>query len=290
MGGITCSNRGFCQGPNTCECQPGYYGVAGGLQCANTLCGDGYQTASSGEQCDDGNVAGNDGCSATCVAEPLPPGFARTLSQTWLSRSVPVQILSRQTDVTAASLAADLGVDELQIQIVRQDGVDVFYKIREYETTCSKDLCDSDGTEKCTMLAGNSVCVCKDGYGGSKCEERLCKHICAHGGRCIAPETCTDCAIGWGGTYCGTVVASSSKNLAVGLVVAVDILLVVAVIIVLIRRRWIPIRARGAASLICSYLGGMIWVTAALASVLAEDFGFDSGQVDPMGWWGAWAP
>ena len=155
-----------------------------------------------------------------------------------------MSILSRQTDVTAAVLAADLGVDESQIQITSQDGTNVFYKIREYETTCSIELCDVESTEKCTMRAGNPTCICKDGFGGDKCEERLCAYSCAHGGRCIAPETCTECGEGWKGTYCGTVISSPSKTVAVVLAVIVDLSLGISIIIVLIRRRWIPVTSQ----------------------------------------------
>ncbi len=67
-------------------------------------------------------------------------------------------------------------------------------------------------------------------------------------------------------------------------------LLSAAQIIVVIRRQWIPIRARGAASLLGSYMGGIAWVISALATVDAEDYNYDSGQSEPVGLMGAWIP
>jgi hypothetical protein len=71
--------------------------------------------------------------------------------------------------------------------------------------------------------------------------------------------------------------------------VTVFLSLGIGIIIVLWRRRWIPIRARGAASLIASYIGGIIWLMSALATVYAEDFDYDSAQPEPAGWWGSWS-
>lgn len=51
-------------------------GITGGLPCVldcdppTGVCGD--RVVDAGEQCDDGNRAGNDGCSATCLLEPPP--------------------------------------------------------------------------------------------------------------------------------------------------------------------------------------------------------------------------
>ena len=66
-----------------------FYGTHGVVQCSETVCGDGYTTPESSEECDDHNTADGDGCSASCQLEALPDGFARTLSQTWMARSVP---------------------------------------------------------------------------------------------------------------------------------------------------------------------------------------------------------
>lgn len=167
---ISCENLGYCAGSNTCRCQPGFYGRTGVSQCTETRCGD--RVTTSGEECDDGNVVGNDGCSATCQLEPLPSGFARTLSQTWMARSVPLDVLSSSGAVTAASLASQLGVEESQIRITSQDGERVYYEIREYETTCNIELCEIDSTEKCAMQQGSPTCICKEGYGGDKCQTR----------------------------------------------------------------------------------------------------------------------
>lgn len=264
-------------------------------QCSETRCGDGYTTAQSlgvptGEQCDDGNVLAGDGCSTTCTLEPLPTGFTRTLSTTWTRRSVLLDDLPSDT-VTTEMLARTLQLDANQIRIINQDNDKVYFEVREYEITCGIDKCEASNTEKCRMNAGGTPsCVCKEGYGGNQCENHLCSRICAHGGRCIAVETCVDCAAGWTGAFCGTAVAQSSKVVAVALSVAVTALLCIAMIVVLIRRRWIPIRARGASSLLGSYVGGGVWVMSALATVVAEDFGLDSGQEEPAGWWGAWLP
>jgi hypothetical protein len=118
----------------------------------------------------------------------------------------------------------------------------------------------------------------------------LCSRICAHGGACVAAETCDGCAAGWEGTFCGTVVAQPSKVVAVALSISVCALLCAAVIVVVVRRRWIPIRARGASSLCGSYIGGIAWVLSALATIMAEDLAYDSGQAEPAGLFGAWLP
>eukprot|EP01043_Picozoa_sp_COSAG02_P000921 COSAG02_NODE_19_length_53976_cov_37.338512_3_plen_480_part_00 len=84
--------------------------------------------------------------------------------------------------------------------------------------------------------------------------------------------------------------AQPSKAVAKVISYCVITLLCVAQLVVVFRRRWIPIRARGAASLVGSYMGGIAWVIAALATVDAEDYDYDSGQTEPMGLMGAWMP
>ncbi len=142
------------------------------MQCTETRCGDGYTTAESREECDDGNVIANDGCSTSCKLEPLPSGFARTLSQEWMARSVPRAVLMNQNTVTPDSLARELGVDVGQIRIVSQDDDRVYYEVREYETICNIELCEISNTDKCVMQHGKPTCLCKEGYGGDRCETR----------------------------------------------------------------------------------------------------------------------
>ncbi len=171
LASISCENLGFCNGPNTCRCQPGFYGTNGILQCTETRCGDGHTTAESSEECDDGNVVANDGCSASCKLEPLPSGFVRTLSESWMARSVPRDVLLVRA-ATVQSLAIELGVDVAQIRIVREDDQTIYYEFREYETICNVELCEISNTDKCVMQHGRPTCVCQEGYGGDKCETR----------------------------------------------------------------------------------------------------------------------
>lgn len=74
--------------------------------------------------------------------------------------------------MTVESLARELGVDVAQIRIVRQDLEQIYYEVREYETTCSLELCEVSHTDKCVMQQGRPTCRCSDGYGGAKCESR----------------------------------------------------------------------------------------------------------------------
>ena len=68
-----CQHGGRCVGPPaSCACAAGWHGGA----CSTARCGDGVATL--GEQCDDGNVFGGDGCSPNCRLEP---GAARVVSQ-----------------------------------------------------------------------------------------------------------------------------------------------------------------------------------------------------------------
>lgn len=53
-------------GPPICECLPGYTRPSGGGACASS-CGNGERVI--GEECDDGNTAAGDGCSASCEVE-----------------------------------------------------------------------------------------------------------------------------------------------------------------------------------------------------------------------------
>ncbi len=67
--GTPCDDGKACTGHDTCR--------AGG--CLGTpLCGDGHLDASCGEECDDGNTTGTDGCSSECRYDTLVGGTAPT--------------------------------------------------------------------------------------------------------------------------------------------------------------------------------------------------------------------
>jgi len=53
---------------NECECEPGWYGGPVMNKACSSLCSDGIRV--QGEECDDGNQLGNDGCSSICEIEP----------------------------------------------------------------------------------------------------------------------------------------------------------------------------------------------------------------------------
>ena len=60
-----CNGRGACQTDGVCACDAGF----GGSLCERVaVCGDGLVDA--GEQCDDGDLDNDDGCSSTCTIEP----------------------------------------------------------------------------------------------------------------------------------------------------------------------------------------------------------------------------
>jgi len=62
--GTTCNDGAACTTPDTC--------VSGQCQGNPLICGDGVVQGGCGETCDDGNGAGDDGCSATCQVESTP--------------------------------------------------------------------------------------------------------------------------------------------------------------------------------------------------------------------------
>lgn len=147
-----------CRGPNTCVCSPGYHTLAAaaaalqsdGRQCRATACGDGAVTASSGEQCDDGNLAAGDGCDQACQLEPLPPGTQRVLSYT--PRTVWWGITSKGLP-TVDELAVELGVPAEQICCVAAaaDGESVSYQLAEYVVRCDRS-CQNGGV--CELRGG----------------------------------------------------------------------------------------------------------------------------------------
>ena len=63
---FTCGD-GSIQGVE--DCDDGGESATCTAVCTNSSCGDGVTNATAGESCDDGNIADNDGCSSTCVAE-----------------------------------------------------------------------------------------------------------------------------------------------------------------------------------------------------------------------------
>ncbi|MCC6849632.1 MAG: hypothetical protein IT294_14105 [Deltaproteobacteria bacterium] len=62
--GAPCDDGASCTLPDAC--------VAGQCQGNPDICGDGITQGSCGEQCDDGNAANGDGCSASCAIESTP--------------------------------------------------------------------------------------------------------------------------------------------------------------------------------------------------------------------------
>ena len=118
----------------------------------------------------------------------------------------------------------------------------------------------------------------------------MCTTGCAHGGRCTGTGTCTDCGAGWDGSFCGTASPQTAKDLATAFAFGAIVALSVGLIIVILRRGWIPIRARGAASLCASFIGGIVWILSAFATVSAERFSLDVGRSEPAGLWGTWMP
>jgi cysteine-rich repeat protein len=60
--GTACSDEIACTHSDQCR-----HGACSGT---SVYCGDGYEAPSCGEECDDGNMSGGDGCSATCREEP----------------------------------------------------------------------------------------------------------------------------------------------------------------------------------------------------------------------------
>ncbi|MEB2286071.1 MAG: hypothetical protein B6D46_03750 [Polyangiaceae bacterium UTPRO1] len=62
--GTPCNDGAVCTHPDTC--------IAGQCLGNTDICGDGITQSGCGEQCDDGNIASGDGCSASCQIENTP--------------------------------------------------------------------------------------------------------------------------------------------------------------------------------------------------------------------------
>jgi cysteine-rich repeat protein len=63
--GTSCDDGISCTNPDQCA-----FGACSGT---SVTCGDGVQQPACGEECDDGNVTGGDGCSSTCREDPGYP-------------------------------------------------------------------------------------------------------------------------------------------------------------------------------------------------------------------------
>jgi cysteine-rich repeat protein len=277
---LTCANSGTCGGPNTCTCRPGYYGTAGATQCTATVCGDGVHVGA--EECDDGNSVLGDGCGAGCTLEPPPPGTAQELG-TATAGMLPRQSVSINGNllpVTAATVAAALGVNEEQIRFYQNMGNGwVNYRISRYKLTCVRE-CKNNGL--CVIRQYVPSCACINAFSGLQCEISPCSRACDHGGICTGVDQCSNCCAGWSGAFCGTISHSTARwvlVIAAGLVFG---MLSLSTLVVLCRWRWIPIKSRGPTSLLFSLWGGQVWLVAATVQIWAEPFGYDAA--DPSLW------
>lgn len=194
---------------------------------------------------------------------------------------------------------------------------EVVYKFVETVLTClgesdedgtARSYCENDGL--CELRGGNKVCICavvvREGdlytaagvekavergsvligkyraYEGETCEISACEQDCDHGGWCVkdAPSGaayCEGCTKGWTGKYCGSVDHSLAPPALISAVV-ISVVLVMGLLVVIIKHSWLPIQARGATSLICSYVGGIIWIYSAVSMISGEMAGYDASR------------
>ena len=172
----------------------------------------------------------------------------------------------------------------------------------------ARSYCENDGV--CQLRAGEKICDCativREGdvytvggkektverssgligkyrsYEGATCEISTCEQECDHGGWCVKDTPsgvgyCYGCMDGWTGEYCGTA-DHPLRTLALISAAAVAAVHALGFLIVVIKRSWLPILARGPVSLICSYVGGVIWLYSAVALISGEMAGYDASR------------
>ncbi len=152
--------------------------------------------------------------------------------------------------------------------------------------TCTAPVREGDlytvaGVEK-VVERGSALIGKYRGYEGETCEISACEQECDHGGWCVkdAPSSvayCEGCMEGWTGEYCGTVDHSLGTPVLIS-AVAVVMVLAIGLLIVVVKHSWLPIQARGPVSLICSYVGGIIWVYSAVSMIWGELTGYDASR------------
>ncbi|HWO24075.1 MAG TPA: DUF4215 domain-containing protein [Kofleriaceae bacterium] len=141
------------------QCDDG--NTAGGDGCGATcqievVCGDGL--IAPGEQCDDGNAAGGDGCSATCQIETtaeLEPNdtFAEAAAS-------PIQLAGDRVIRGAIATATDLDTYRLVVSAATVIRFEAFTSIFDCNAAVALRLYDAIGTQILADISGLGVSVC----------------------------------------------------------------------------------------------------------------------------------
>lgn len=140
-------------------------------------------------------------------------------------------------------------------------------------------VCDSDCEHGGECVAPNRCAPCDSGWHGPYCEKEVCEversyHTeageliedlgCYHGGRCMGIGfDCQNCMGGWTGTACHQ---APGGWIALALGGASALLVIPCLVVVAVKRTWLPFQERGVALLLIGGSGALILVLAAPAS------------------------
>ena len=177
---------------------------------------------------------------------------------------------SSSSSSSAANSVSGLGAVGASVDASGQ----VVLSARQLELLCAARNVDCHNGGSCVLRASTTVCACTSGFTGSDCAESLCTRGCFNQAACVGIEQCK-CPGGWTGDQCGTVDSPVAWVVAGAALLGMAAFLAAAVVVQL-RRRWLPLRARGSLSLLFSLLGGMLWLYSTLPP-LAERFRFGLG-------------
>ncbi|CAD8194238.1 unnamed protein product [Paramecium pentaurelia] len=182
---------------NTCL-NSGYKTVTGSYKCS-TICGDGLRISNTfeTEQCDDGNLIGNDGCSSTCQWQCQPSPICTTCSNNLCSVCG-----SGYTLISTKNKCVPICGDGIvKTSEICDDGNNIYFDgCHQCQLMCQQECvtCTIMGCTLCeigyTLNLFNNKCIslCGDGYvnGNEECDDLIhqncnkCRYICDYG--CIS--------------------------------------------------------------------------------------------------------
>ncbi len=152
-GGETCDGAGTCPGGSACpsDC------ICGG---EGPVCGNGRQEAA--EQCDDGNGASGDGCSATCevettlVSEVEPNNLSAKANRVDVLPAVVQARIAPGTDQDYFAFAVPAGghveFETFDASGVTCDGIDTYVELCDTDGVTALQFNDDGGIDACSKL------------------------------------------------------------------------------------------------------------------------------------------